>query len=383
MKRAVAVMALILTITTLAQAARPSRGASEVDPVAIASVLVADGRYPQAAAVLDEIEKIPSADRLQYFKLRGMIGLNLQQWEEAAEAFEQALEEGAEPIANVFAAQAKLQLGDYRGCLASLDKAGEAGEALPGFWQLRSTAYRRLEQPDQAYQALLDGRERHREHRGLLDDQLRMLVETGLTRAALDLARETLPAFGAQAETWVGLGDQLRRSGSLDEAIGWLEETRLRFPDSVDAKVALASACLEAELPLCCAEMLQEASAYDNKYAAESAECYRRADVLDRALYMNGTVVDDQVKVRQRLGLLLEQQEFGLAISLEPRLSRLGILRDDEQVAYALAYAHYENGSFDEAERLLRIVQDPRLFQQATRLREAMQQSEEVVGSQL
>ena len=61
-------------------AAKPNKNNAEVDPVSIASVLVAEGRYQQASTVLDEVEKVPKADRMQYYKLRGMIGLNLQQY---------------------------------------------------------------------------------------------------------------------------------------------------------------------------------------------------------------------------------------------------------------------------------------------------------------
>lgn len=375
MRPAVVMLGLSLAVATLTFAAKPDKDAAAVDPVAIASVLVAEGRFQQAEAVLNEVDTVPKADRVQYHKLRGLIALNLQQWQQAADALDEAVAEGAEPITHVFSAQAKLELGNFQAALDSLEKSGDAGQKLPGYWQLKSTAHNKMGDTDSAYRALLDGREQHSEHQGLLDDQLRFLVELGLTREAIELGQKMLPVLGAKSTTWVGLGDQLRRNGALDEAIGWLEDTRLRFPESVDAKVALASACLEAELPLCCAEMLQEAAAYDNTYASESAECFRRAGVFDRALYLNGTVVDDEVKVRQRLGLLLEQREFAIAASLAPRLSRLGVL-EDEQVAYALAYAHFENGSYAQAERLLRSLRDPRLFQQATKLREAMQQDE-------
>ena len=149
------------------------------------------------------------------------------------------------------------------------------------------------------------------------------------------------------------------------------------FPSRLDAKVALASACLEAELPLCCGEMLQEAAAYDNKYASEAAECFRRAGVIDRALYLNGTVVDDAVQGAPAPRAALEQQDFALATSLGPRLSRLGILRETT----SRSPTHWptpttRTGRTPRRSACCVTLRDPKLFQQATKLREAMQEAE-------
>jgi hypothetical protein len=57
--------------------------------------------------------------------------------------------------------------------------------------------------------------------------------------------------------------------------------------------------------------------------------------------------------------------------SLADRLERLGLL-DEDPVAYAMAYAWYQLGEVGEAERYLRRIQDPKWFQDATTLRQAM-----------
>ena len=348
----------------------------DADPVGIATRLVTGGDWERASVVLDEVEKPPKGKEAQFFKLKGIVALNLNQNEQAVEAFGDAIEAGGEPITYLFRAQAKMGLEDYSGVLSDLDQAGDAAEGIAGGWQLRARALRNLKRFDQSYTALLGGRERFPEHPGLVDDQLNMLVDLGLTQEALELGTEMLPKVGAPVTTWVAMGDRIRQAGALDEALVWLEDTHVRFPQSIDAKVALASACLEAEQPLCCGEMLQEAAAFDNKFASEAAECFRRAGQVERAVYQNATVVEDGIKVRQRLGLLLEQRNFSQAAALDSRLSRLGVLRDDEQVTYALAYAHFENGSYARADKLLRGIRDPAIFRQATKLREAMQEAQ-------
>lgn len=109
----------------------------------------------------------------------------------------------------------------------------------------------------------------------------------------------------------------------------------------------------------------------DPALASDAAELYRRAGDVGRALMLNAEEPDQPKKLRQRMGLLVELDRFEEAAALEPRLKRQGLLQDEE-VAYALAYALYRTGRPDRAEAHLKVVQRPELFESATALREAM-----------
>lgn len=360
--------------------AAPALGADDVDHVGIASRLVADGLWDRAASVLDEVDEPAPAEAVRYHTLRGLVALQLADAPQALDAFDAVVAlaepEALDPLVHLYRAQALSSLDRPSDALQALDLAGEAADALAGSWQLRARAAEATGDLDAAYAALLTGRERFPEHAGLAEDHLLLLVRLGLTRAALDEGLQTLARLDAAEATWVGIGDRLRSAGALDEAMAWLEETRLRFPSSVDARVGLASACLQAERPRCAGEALQEAAVFDPELAVEAAECFRRAGDLDRALYLNGLVEDPAAKVRQRLGLLLEQGRYDQAAGLDPRLRRIGLLEQDQELAYALAYAHLRSGHPERAEALLRTLTDPRLFQQATALRESMARCE-------
>jgi predicted Zn-dependent protease len=345
--------------------------APDADRVAIANRLVADGLFDRAAAVLDELEEVPKDQAAEVHTLRGLVAMQLGDLDGAISAFDQAVATGeAAPLVHLQRAQALLGLERPAEALTALDLAGAEADSLPAAHQLRARALRSLERPDEAYAALLAARAAHPTHRGLAEDAVWLLVDLGLSREAADAGR-ALAEFGVDVSLWVAIGERLRRAGALNEAIPWLEEARLRYPDSPEARVALASACLDADRPRCAGEALAEAAAFDARYASEAAECFRRTGDLSRALYWNGLVEDEATKVRQRLGLLLEQGRFDQAAALEARLSRLGLL-EDESLAYALAYAHVRTGDYPRAEALLRGLSDPRLFQQATALREAM-----------
>mgnify|MGYP000096951819 CR=1 FL=1 len=368
---------LSLCLSLLLSLAVPTAGRAApdaaVDHVAIASRLVGDGLWERAAAVLDEVDAPTDAQAVRYHTLRGLVALRLGDAEGALRSLDAAVATGeAEPLVQVYRAQALHGLQRPSQALAALDTAGEHAEGLAGAWQLRARCHRELDQPDRAYDALQRGHLRFPDHRGLVEDKLLMLVQLGLTRQVLDEGTALLHRLDASEDLWVAIGDRLRAAGALDEAMAWLEEARLRFPDTVRSRVALAGACLDGGRPRCAGAMLQEAAAFDPAYASEAAECFRRAGDLDRALFLNGQVPDPATKVRQRLGLLLEQGRFEQAAALDPRLRRLSLLASDQELAYALAYAHLKAGHPERAEALLRTLTEPHLFQQATALRESM-----------
>ena len=70
--------------------------------------------------------------------------------------------------------------------------------------------------------------------------------------------------------------------------------------------------------------------------------------------------------------ILLERDELEQAAALAPRLSRLGLLEDDD-VRYALAYAHFRTGELDLAEEELKGITKRELFSRATDLRKAIE----------
>jgi tetratricopeptide (TPR) repeat protein len=82
-------------------------------------------------------------------------------------------------------------------------------------------------------------------------------------------------------------------------------------------------------------------------------------------------VQDQKAKIRQRLGLLIELERFEKAASLEPRLSRLGLLEDDS-IRYALAYTYYKTGRLEKAETHAKRVLDPASYQKAIELHRAI-----------
>ena len=346
----------------------------DVDPVALAALLISDGHWNRAAVTLAGVDtQAKDLDLVRYHALVGLVALHDERWTEAVTAFEASIAAGqADPMVYVQLAQARLGAGDPQGALDAANQSGEVGEVIAGVWLLKARANKELGNLDAAYALLLEGQRRFPEANEVGLHQVLLLTELGLFQEAMERGRTYLGNIGDDPEAWVLVAEAIRKGGDADGAITLMEEARVRFPTEVDVLVQLAGTWVERDNPLACGVLLQEASELDGAYAVESAECYRRAGEIHRALYMNSMVADPTEKARQRLGLLLEAQRFDHALSLEYRLRRLG-LHEDDKTAYALAYARFQLGDYDEADAWLDRISDPGLFQHATQLRSIME----------
>ncbi|MCB9741424.1 MAG: hypothetical protein H6741_29460 [Alphaproteobacteria bacterium] len=346
----------------------------DVDPVALAALLISDGHWDRAAAVLAEVDaEDESVDWPRYHTLRGLIHLQAQEFTLAAEALQEAIDAGAtDPWLRLHLAQAWLGAEAPDKALSALDAGGEASDALPEAWLLRAQAWRAKQDLPQAWVALSAGAARFPERAAFDEQRVLLLVEMGLYQHAKEMGQEVLRSRGASADTWIVMAEALNRSGQRFEAAVLLEEARARFPANPDLPLQLARVYLEDGKPGAAGMILQVAAEHDAALYHQAAECYRRAGQVSAALRMNALVPDAVEKTRQRLAILLEGGDFERMVALEPRLSRLGLL-DDDNIRYGLGYAHFQLIQYDEAERALKGIRDPEIFRQANQLRQAIE----------
>lgn len=368
--RTLLVLLAALLLVPLAPAAEPP---DDVDEVALAALLVRDGHWDRARAVLDDVDlDEPGLDLGRYYTLSGLVHLNAEAPLAAAADLEQAIALGnTDPWLRVVLAQAWLAAGRTEDAARALNEGGDATMAIPEAWLLRVRIDRARGDVAAAWADLDEGAQRFPERPEWEEQQVALLVELGLSQEARARGQAMLVRRGEDPRAWALFAESLRRGGELDAAIAVLEEARLRFPTDTQLPRQLAQAWLSAGHPLAAGQILQAAAESEPALLVEAAECYRRAGQLTRAMALNERVPDPAARTRQRLGLLLEQESFDRAVALAPRLERLGLLAEDE-VAYGLGYAFFRVGDLPAAERALRAVDDPAVFRRATALRQAM-----------
>lgn len=99
---------------------------------------------------------------------------------------------------------------------------------------------------------------------------------------------------------------------------------------------------------------------------------YRRAGDYVMALLKNTEMLDTKEKYKQRIAIFLQYGDFERVIVTRKAMERSGLM-EDENMRYALAYAYYMEGDFDETEAILETLTKPDLFRKATELRSKME----------
>ncbi|MCA9546740.1 MAG: hypothetical protein KC613_20180, partial [Myxococcales bacterium] len=195
----------------------------------------------------------------------------------------------------------------------------------------------------------------------------------GLTQLAVAEGRRFLAQGAGDLDDRLFLAEGLLRAKQFGAARDLLEETRLLQGDEERVLVQLGHAWLGLAHPLTAAGFFARAAAlHDPKYGRDAAEVLRLHGRPHAALRANGQVVDQKAKLRQRLALLLDLERFEALTALAPRLSRLGLLAEDEDLRFALAYGFFRLGRFDEAEDQLKRLTRAELFERAGAMRQAM-----------
>lgn len=363
------------------QAQTPAAEVDDVDRLALAALLIGDGNFERARTVLAGVDlDDENIDRMRFYSLEGLVALNLEELPRAAAAFEQVAEAAAEqdePVPEViwlYLAQAYFGQEDYAGVLRSLDRASAETTELPSVFLMRAQSHWELGQTEPAWQVLSAGVERFPDRAGdFTRRQVFWLVDLGLYQQAAEIGLAFLDQHRAATEDAVAIGNALRQAGQYDEALRVLEVARLNDADDIQLTRVLAHTWLARDQILPAADLIHAAGRLDPDLVIEAAELYRRSGWLIKALMLNGQVIDQPKKFRQRLAILLELERFDQAAAMEETLFRTGLL-EDEEIRYALAFAYFKTGEYDQAERHLAGLSSDELFRKAIELRRAMEQ---------
>ena len=366
--------ALALCCALLAPTAYAASPDDDVDYVALGAQLVRDGNYERAADMLKKVDPTAEGvDLVTYHTARGMVALEQQQQELAAVAFAEAIAAGqADPLIHLYRAQALFGLERYEDAVAALDAAGDGVQAISGAWLMRAHAQWMLGQRQAAFDTLSRAGTQFPGNHAFLRRQVFYLIDAGLFQQAAELGRGYLMRAEAKPADYAAIGSALRQSKSYDEALRFLESARLKFPDDGAIAKALAQTWLARGDVLAAAELLAQQAEREPQLLPEAAELMRRAGQGVRALALNARIVDQDKKLKQRVGLLLQLRRYEQVAGMEDALYRVGLFAD-EDVRYALAYARFKGGDFESAEKHLTALTRPELFRKATELRRLMQ----------
>jgi tetratricopeptide (TPR) repeat protein len=366
-------IAIALSCYTHAVQAADNKAASS-DFIELAAVMLRDGHHDRALMALQSVDLAnKETDLARFYTLQGLAYLGLNDLEAARDSLQLAIKNGQQDRSIfIYLAQAHFGLKDYRNTVNAIGKAGDLVNKDAMLISLKAESYWHLQQPDAAIRALNDGQRAFPSDFRFLKRKVFYLVELGLYQEAVQLGRDFLRRSKASAADYVAFGNALRLSGEFQEAINILEIARLQYPDDELVAKLLAHTYLDQGQLNSAAFILEQAALLNPALQSEAAEIYRRAGRLHKALTLNESILDQKVKLKQRLSILLALKQFERAANMESSLYRTGLL-EDQSVRYALAYALFSTRRFAEVNKHLDHLKDAELFRKATELRRLME----------
>lgn len=378
-----AALFLLLALPTTVQAggrgeeppddATVSRGESEVDYLGVAGVMIRDGNYERARAALNQVDLTDEdVDRARFYTLSGLLNLRDGDYPAATSSFRDAIDNGQDdPIIYVYLAQGLYFQQQYREAVEAIDRVPSINQ-FPDLYAVKAEALWNLDRTGEAYETISSAIELFPSRTQFAEQRIFYLIDLDLTQQAADESVRYLDSVRNDPSAYITIGQALRRGGQLEQAIVTLESARLLFPGNSQVKLSLAQAYLDDGKPRTAGRLVEEAAALDFELYHDAAEIYRRAGNLERALYLNSQVPDEDKKTRQRFNLLLAMSRYEEALALEGRLDRLGAL-DGDELRYAIAYAFFQTRQLERSVEYLNEISTSEYFSRATQLRRAIE----------
>lgn len=356
------------------------RRKEEVDYLELATTLLQNKNYDRASIILQKVNtEDEDLDRPRFHFLRGVVRLNLGEYPGAAEDFERALQrEDPRPIIWVYLGQAYFQAEKYEKSLEAFAQAKEEAREIPSTFAMRAQAHWRLEHYEEAWSTLNGGLALHPDYDELLRRKIFFAVKRNLFRTAAFLGRAYIRQAEVGVRDYLAIADALYQSESPDEALRFLELAHLRFPDEAAPILQLARVYRDEEKELAAASLVERAAlrSSSDELLVQAGELYRKAGMPLHAMALNARVGKSELRLRQRLSLLVDLKAYELVAAMERDLERVGLL-DDDDIRYALAYSFFESRDFDRARKLLAGIEDAETFRKAVELRKAMADCQE------
>lgn len=362
--------ALLLTTLNMAVAAESEEGVNYLE---LASLMLKDNNIERAETALSHVDLQEEGLDLQRFHIiNGLLQVRKGENQAAIDAFVAAKRLGSvDSVINVYLAQSAFALEQYQLVIKSLDGAGESIGRIPSVYHMRAQAHWLLEQQETAIAVMDQASLIFPTDASFPRRKIFYLIELGLNSTAAELGLEYLEKYQADASDYVGIGNALRSSGNLILALRFLERAKLKFPGNPEVAKTLAATYIADQSYHAAAQIVHQLALVDNSLVSEAAELYRRAGQKHMALMLNGLVEDQQQKLKQRLGLLIELENYELAAEMQQDIKRVRI-DSDENIQYAMAYALFKVGEYDQAESYLARITDSQLFQKAVEIRKIM-----------
>ena len=347
----------------------------EPDHLTLAALMIRDGHYDRAETILLSVNKEEDGfNAVKYYTLKGLIHLNQGKYEPSEDAFLKAIQSTSEvdPILYVYIAQAYYASSNFERTLWALNGAGDYISTMPDLLGVKATCHWSQGNKSEAFAVLINADQLFPERSDFKIRQIYYLIEMTLYKEAAIESENFLSRFGAKAESYLIVGEAMRRSKNEDQALFILEKGHLRYPANQKMLLSLAHTYMQSGKNIAAARLFEKSAAINPEYLQQAIGLYRMVGDTWRAKFLNAQVTDTKQKLKNWMEILLVEESYEEILAIEERLVRYGILKDDK-LRYAMAYVHFISENYDTSESFLKGISDPQVFKNSIKLLEAIE----------
>lgn len=362
------IVLFILSFALLAQYASANTP-EKVDYVALGSTLVKDGYIQRAKTILDKVDvKKPDFDFATYYTLKGIV-LHKTGYPVLSNIFFDTAIEKGQTKASIYLYKARnyWQKMQYEKVIEAMDKAGQAAKDNPQMLVIKAEAYKQLGKMESAWAVLDEGIALHPDYSRFYSQKFYYLLELGFYQTAQDYAQKYLESEKYSAKEYLAVGFAFRENGQHASAAALLEEGVIKYSDDEKLLELLGQVYIDQEKYLNAALVFDWASIRFPQFAAKAATLYLKSNDPVRSLQLNRRISQQDEKFRQRVGIDIHLEDYESMVAKTESLKRYDLL-SDENILYALGFAHFRNGDYEQARSLLKQITDNQLFAKASHL---------------
>lgn len=345
----------------------------EVNPLELAALLIKNKNYARAANVLNDIEDPHEVIPERYWGLKGVLEIRQKRYDKALEAFQMAEKEGLKGEALILGkAEALLGLKKYTEGIEVLEKGKEEAKKKALFYQLKASLLFGAQKSSEAWESLNQGLKTFPKYLPLMKQRWFYLLENKLIEVSFETGKEMVDQYELTALDIARMGQKYRQMGDVKKAIFFGELARLKDPKDEEITKDLARSYIKGDKILAAAQLFKSLSDFHPEYLVEASELWRKAGypVFSERLAME--IREPVKKIKITLTLALYQEDFTKMVLIGERAVRTE-LKEDQDIRYALAYAHFMLGDYEKTKAHLKTIGRDDLFKKAVALREAME----------
>lgn len=348
--------------------------AEDIDYLELASLMLKDGNLDRAEIALSQVDlEQEEVDVQRFYIISALLQIRKNNNEQAISLINKAKSLGpVEAVMDIYLAQAAYATEKYQLVIEALDSAGPTVAKIPSIYHMRAQSHWKLKNHDMGIAVLDQASQIFADDKSFPRRKIFYYLELGYNKQAAELGQAYLEKFSGELDDYLAIGNALRASGDQLAALQFLEDARLKFPNNEGISKSLAAVYIQQENYYSAAKIIHDASYHNAELIKEAAELYRRAGSEYMALSLNSLIDDQTEKLKQRMALLLQLENFEQAAAMENNIKRIN-LDSDENIKYALAYALFKIGNYSRSENYLSQITDTEIFKKAIELRKIMQ----------